>query len=110
MGFCCSLDSISVLLLGIDPSFMQEEINGIDEELIESNTEEFYGLQWVGKKEARRLAFLPPQGTLKFMEGEGINEENAKHILIEGDNLEVLRLLQKSYSGRIKMIYIDPPL
>jgi adenine-specific DNA-methyltransferase len=88
---------------------LQEEINGFDEELIESNTEEFYGLQWVGKKEARRLAFLPPQGTLKFVEGEGINEEITKNIFIEGDNLEVLRLLQKSYAGRIKMIYIDPP-
>ncbi|MBY6271804.1 MAG: site-specific DNA-methyltransferase [Bacillaceae bacterium] len=88
---------------------LQEEINGIDEELIESNTEEFYGLQWVGKKEARRLAFLPPQGTLKFAEGEGVNEDKTKNIVIEGDNLEVLRILQKSYAGKVKVIYIDPP-
>ncbi|THD14657.1 site-specific DNA-methyltransferase [Anoxybacillus ayderensis] len=88
---------------------LQEEINGIDEQLIENNTEESYGLQWVGKKEARRLAFLPPQGTLKFVEGEGVNEDKTKNIVIEGDNLEVLRILQKSYAGRIKLIYIDPP-
>jgi adenine-specific DNA-methyltransferase len=88
---------------------LQEEINGIDEELIESNTEEFYGLQWIGKKEARRLAFLPPQGTLKFVEGQGINEDKTKNIVIEGDNLEVLRILQKSYAGKVKVIYIDPP-
>lgn len=88
---------------------LQEEINGIDEQLIENNTEESYGLQWVGKKEARRLAFLPPQGTLKFVEGEGVNEEEIQNLLIEGENLETLRVLQKSYSGKIKMIYIDPP-
>lgn len=88
---------------------LQEEINGIDEELIENNTEEFYGLQWVGKKEARRLAFLPPQGTLKLVKGEGVNEDKAKNIIIEGDNLEVLRILQKSYKGKVNFIYIDPP-
>jgi len=88
---------------------LQEEINGIDEQLIENNTEESYGLQWVGKKEARRLAFLPPQGTLKLIKGEGINEDKAKNIVIEGDNLEVLRILQKSYRGKINFIYIDPP-
>jgi adenine-specific DNA-methyltransferase len=88
---------------------LQEEINGIDEELIESNTEEFYGLQWVGKKEARRLALLPPQGTLKFAEGEGVNEGKTKNFIIEGDNLEILRILQKSYFKKIKLIFIDPP-
>lgn len=93
--------------LNID--ILKEEIEGIDNELMDSNTEEFYGLQWVGKKESRKLSLAPPQGTLRFIEGDGVNEETTKNILIEGDNLEVLRILQKSYFNKIKMIYIDPP-
>jgi len=88
---------------------LREEIAGLDEELLEENEEEAFGLRWVGKNEARKLAFKPPQGTLKIVEGEGINEKKTKNIFIEGDNLEVLRLLQKSYAGKIKLIYIDPP-
>ncbi|WP_298829946.1 site-specific DNA-methyltransferase [uncultured Planococcus sp.] len=88
---------------------LRDEIYRLDEDVLEDNIEEFYGFQWVGKKEARKLSVLPPKGTLKILEGEGINEEQTKNIFIEGDNLEVLRLLQKSYSGKIKMIYIDPP-
>lgn len=61
-----------------------------------------------GEKEARRLASQPPQGTLSLVNGEGINEINTNNIFIEGDNLEVLRILQKSYMNRIKLIYIDP--
>lgn len=71
--------------------------------------EEHYGLNWPGKRAAKKLAVLPPSGTLNFAEGEGIDEETTQNIFVEGDNLEVLRILQKSYAGRIKMIYIDPP-
>lgn len=71
--------------------------------------DEHYGLTWPGKKQAKKLAVMPPTGTLVPMPGEGIDEETTKNIFIEGDNLEVLRILQKSYAGRIKMIYIDPP-
>lgn len=70
---------------------------------------EHFGLFWPGKKEARRLASTPSRGTLVPVRGEGVNEENTRNIFIEGENLEVLKLLQKSYAGRIKMIYIDPP-
>lgn len=70
---------------------------------------EFFGLTWPGKREARRLASLPSQGALNPAIGEGINEDNTKNIFIEGDNLEILKLLLKSYAGRIKLIYIDPP-
>lgn len=70
---------------------------------------EHFGLSWPGKREARRLASLPSKGTLVPVSGEGVNEETTGNIFIEGDNLEVLKLLQKSYAGRIKMIYIDPP-
>jgi adenine-specific DNA-methyltransferase len=74
----------------------------------EAGTEHF-GLFWPGKREARRLAAQPSKGTLVPALGEGVDEETTENIFIEGDNLEVLKLLQKSYSGRIKMIYIDPP-
>ncbi|MGE7717520.1 site-specific DNA-methyltransferase [Priestia megaterium] len=87
---------------------LQEEITGLNQDLFDDR-DEFFSLNWSGKKEARKLAFLPPKGTLKFAEGEGINEKDTKNLLIEGDNLEVLRILQKSYAGKIKCIYIDPP-
>ena len=71
--------------------------------------EEHFGLFWPGKREARRLAALPSKGTLAPAPGEGVNEETTRNLFIEGENLEVLKLLQKSYAGRVKMIYIDPP-
>lgn len=70
---------------------------------------EVFGLFWPGKREARRLATLPSKGTLVPAAGEGVDEDKTHNIFIEGENLEVLKLLQKSYAGRIKMIYIDPP-
>lgn len=70
---------------------------------------EHYAFTWPGKREARRMAGKPPQGTLVPVSGEGVNEDSTENIFIEGDNLEVLKLLQKSYAGKIKMIYIDPP-
>ncbi|MDW8277983.1 MAG: hypothetical protein RMJ85_08180, partial [Anaerolineales bacterium] len=78
-------------------------------EHLEDEAQEHFGLTWPGKREARRLAALPPQGTLAPAPGEGVDEETAPHLFIEADNLEALKLLQKSYAGRIKMIYIDPP-
>ena len=82
----------------------------LGENLEEDGAEsEHFGLFWPGKKEARKLATMPSKGTLIPMEGEGIDEENTQNIFIEGENLEVLKLLQKSYAGKIKMIYIDPP-
>ena len=70
---------------------------------------ERYGLTWPGKAEAIKAAQRPSLGTLRPKAGEGINEEHTGNLIIEGDNLEVLKLLQKAYLGKIKMIYIDPP-
>ncbi len=75
----------------------------------ESPDAEHFGLSWPGKRNARRLAAKPPQGSLHPAPGQGINEDTTHNIFIEGDNLEVVKLLQKSYAGRVKMIYIDPP-
>ena len=70
---------------------------------------EHFGLFWPGKRQARRLAAQPSKGTLRPALGEGVNEDTTHNLFIEGDNLEVLKLLQKSYAGRVKLIYIDPP-
>ena len=71
--------------------------------------EEKYGLNWHGKRRARQLALSTSSGTLRPVPGDGVDESTTQNIVIEGDNLEVLKLLQKSYSGRVKLIYIDPP-
>ncbi|MBF0134215.1 MAG: site-specific DNA-methyltransferase [Magnetococcales bacterium] len=71
--------------------------------------EEKYGLNWHGKRQARRLALTPSTGTLRPCPTESVDWETTQNLIIEGDNLEVLKLLQKSYAGRIKLIYIDPP-
>ncbi len=75
----------------------------------ENQEAEHFGLFWPGKREARRLATMPSKGALVPAPDEGINEDSTGNIFIEGENLEVLKLLQKSYAGQIKMIYIDPP-
>jgi adenine-specific DNA-methyltransferase len=71
--------------------------------------EEKYGLNWHGKRQARQIALSPSTGTLRPAPEESANWDTTQNILIEGDNLEVLKLLQKSYSGKVKLIYIDPP-
>ena len=77
-------------------------------EKIESSKER-YSLNWNGKSEARQLAQEISTGTLRPSKEESKNWDNTENIYIEGENLEVLKLLQKSYHGKIKMIYIDPP-
>ena len=71
--------------------------------------EEKYGLNWHGKRRARQLALTPSTGTLRPFPQESVEWNTTNNLLIEGDNLEVLKLLQKSYSRQIAMIYIDPP-
>lgn len=71
--------------------------------------EEKYGLNWHGKRRARQLALTPSTGTLRPCPEESVDWEKTQNLMIEGDNLEVLKLLQKSYAGKVKLIYIDPP-
>ena len=71
--------------------------------------EEKYGLNWHGKRRARRLALTPSSRTLRPCPDESVDWNTTQNLMIEGDNLEVLKLLQKSYSGKVKLIYIDPP-
>lgn len=70
---------------------------------------EKYGLNWHGKKEARQIALAPSTGTLLPSHDESVDWDKTQNLFIEGDNLEVLKLLQKSYAGKVKLVYIDPP-
>jgi adenine-specific DNA-methyltransferase len=70
---------------------------------------ERFGLMWAGKQEAVRSLLTPSRGTLVPDIERSIDFDNAKNVFIEGDNLEVLKLLQKSYNDKVKLIYIDPP-
>jgi len=71
--------------------------------------EERFGLQWAGKRDCFKVIQEPAKGTLQPAPEESEDWDNTENLLIEGDNLEVLKLLQKSYYGKVKMIYIDPP-
>lgn len=70
---------------------------------------ERYGMNWPGKAECFKTIQKPSLGTLLPSPEESINFDTTENLIIEGDNLEVLKLLQKSYLGKVKMIYIDPP-
>jgi adenine-specific DNA-methyltransferase len=70
---------------------------------------ERYGLTWAGKSDAVRLAQQPTTATLRPDPAQSLNFDTTGNVIIEGENLEVLKLLQKAYHGAIKMIYIDPP-
>jgi adenine-specific DNA-methyltransferase len=74
-----------------------------------SDTEEKFGLNWHGKRRARQLALASSTGTLRPSPGDSVDWDTTRNLMIEGDNLEVLKLLQKSYAGKVKLIYIDPP-
>lgn len=89
----------------IDFDLLKQELNHA---VVEGNKER-YRLEWPGKREAIVTANLPTTKTLRPVREDSVNFDNTENIYIEGDNLEVLKLLQESYLGKIKMIYIDPP-
>ncbi len=71
--------------------------------------EEQYGLNWKGKRRARAFAMTPSLGTLLPAPEDSVDWETTQNIMIEGDNLEVLKLLRRSYGGAVKFVYLDPP-
>ncbi len=81
---------------------------GTFSEVFEARRER-YGMDWPGKKDCMKLIQQPSVATLKPCCDESVNFDTTENLFIEGDNLEVLKLLQKSYYGKVKMIYIDPP-
>jgi len=88
----------------VDFETLKEELGEFRE-----TSDERYSFTWNGKGKARKLAMEPSRGTLRPAPEESINWDDTKHLFIEGDNLEVLKLLQRSYHKKVKVIYIDPP-
>lgn len=89
----------------IDFDLLKQELSHA---VVEGNKER-YRLEWPGKKEAIVTANLPTTKTLRPIREDSVDFDNTENLYIEGDNLEVLKLLQESYLSKIKMIYIDPP-
>ena len=96
------------------PEIMAEDRIDFDQlkralgEWVEPDRERF-GLNWPGKAACMKVIQAPSVGTLKPCTEESVDWDTTQNVFIEGDNLEVLKLLQKAYFGKIKMIYIDPP-
>ncbi|EPE8508838.1 site-specific DNA-methyltransferase [Vibrio alginolyticus] len=91
----------------LDFERLKAELGSFSE--VYDNRRERYGMEWPGKRDCLRLIQEPSRATLKPCREESVDFDNTENIFIEGDNLEVLKLLQKSYYGQVKMIYIDPP-
>ncbi|HFI0735660.1 TPA: site-specific DNA-methyltransferase [Streptococcus suis] len=85
-----------------------EKLQQVLGEYVEDSKER-YNFTWNGKGQALRLSQTPSLGTLRPCKKESKDWDKTQNLYIEGDNLEVLKLLQKSYYGKVKMIYIDPP-
>lgn len=85
-----------------------DKLKGLLGSQVEQGTER-YGLNWAGKSDAFRNVQTPSVATLLPMPDDSVQWDNTENLIIEGDNLEVLKLLQKPYHGKVKMIYIDPP-
>jgi adenine-specific DNA-methyltransferase len=89
----------------IDFDLLKQELN----HTVVEGTKERYRLEWPGKREAIVTANTPTNKTLRPIREDSVDFDNTENLYIEGDNLDVLKLLQESYLGKIKMIYIDPP-
>lgn len=89
----------------VDFDLLKQELN----HAVVEGSKERYRLEWPGKREAIVTANLPTNKTLRPVREDSVNFDSTENLYIEGDNLEVLKLLQESYLGKIKMIYIDPP-
>ncbi len=91
--------------LAVDFDQLRQELS----ESIVEGPQERYHLNWPGKREALLTANAPIAKTLRPCREESVDFDNTKNLFIEGDNLEALKLLQETYLGKVKMIYIDPP-
>ena len=97
-------DENGKLIKAINFELLKQELS---KEVIDGD--EAYEFTWVGKKAAIVEANKPIRKTLRPCKEESVNWDTTKNLYLEGDNLEVLKLLQESYLGKVKMIYIDPP-
>jgi adenine-specific DNA-methyltransferase len=100
-------DDAGELIETIDFERLKAELGEFSE--VYDNRRERYGMDWPGKRDCLRSIQATSQATLKPCREESVDFDTTQNLFIEGDNLEVLKLLQKSYYGKVKMIYIDPP-
>lgn len=100
-----AIDENGEVVRAIDKDVLMQEINT---KVVDGN-EERYQFTWPDKKKSVLLANAPINKTLRPCREESVDFDNTENLYIEGDNLEVLKLLQETYLGKIKMIYIDPP-
>ncbi len=100
-----TIDENGEVVRAIDKDVLMQEISC---KVVEGN-EERYQFTWPDKKKSVLLANAPISKTLRPCREESVDFDNTENLYIEGDNLEVLKLLQETYLGKIKMIYIDPP-
>ena len=100
-----TIDENGEVVRAIDKDVLMQEINT---KVVDGN-EERYQFTWPDKKKSVLLANAPISKTLRPCRKESVDFDNTENLYIEGDNLEVLKLLQQTYLGKIKMIYIDPP-
>jgi adenine-specific DNA-methyltransferase len=98
-------DEAGKVTQGIDFDQLRQELSGV---LVEGPRERYH-LDWPGKREAILAANAPIAKTLRPSRNESVNFDTTKNLFIEGDNLDALKLLQETYLGKIKLIYIDPP-
>lgn len=95
------------VISSIDFERLKAELGTISD--IYEGRRERYGMDWPGKRDCMKIIQEPSRATLKPCPDESVDWDTTKNLFIEGDNLEVLKLLQKSYYGKVKMIYCDPP-
>ncbi|MFD3448635.1 site-specific DNA-methyltransferase [Microbacteriaceae bacterium 4G12] len=98
-------DESGNVVRAIDFDLLRQELS----DHVVEGPQERYHLDWPGKREAALLANVPIAKTLRPVRGESVDFDTTKNLFIEGDNLESLKLLQESYLGKVKLIYIDPP-
>lgn len=106
-----TVDSNGHIIRAIDADILEQEINSH----VVKGSEERYQFTWPGKRQAMLIGNMPTSSTLRPCIGESVGRDgmqggfDSENLYIEGDNLEVLKLLQETYLGKVKMIYIDPP-
>ena len=100
-----SVDDEGHVVRAVDFDQLRQELS----DHVVEGPQERYRLDWPGKRAAMLAANAPTRSTLRPVLEESVNFETTKNIFIEGDNLEALKILQESYLGKVKLIYIDPP-
>ena len=100
-----TIDANGEVVRAIDKDILMQEISTC----VVDGQEERYQFTWPDKRQAVRLASSPISATLRPCREESVNFDTTENLYIEGDNLDVLKLLRETYLGKVKMIYIDPP-